>query len=112
MSYVDYEKQAEEYRREVKKCYYRSRKYAKVAAKEYQRAATFRETARTYTQLPILEYNTDTAASWERSATSITSLADSYLRLAFQYHNDAGFYSGLAHGYDELAARCRKRLGV
>jgi hypothetical protein len=103
---VDYVRQAEEYRREVGRCYYRARRDARRAAKEYKRAAYFRTHANWLTLRPDLwDLDGTGPASYEMWAESTESYADTLLQCSFRYTRDAHFYSDLARDYDALEAR-------
>ena len=110
MSYVDYEAQAADYRRDVSRDYYRARKYAKNAAREYKQAAFFLRHARWLTERPDLCDAECNAANFESYARTTLRLADTLLNSSFGYTERARFHAGLARQYDDLAARSRARL--
>lgn len=105
MSYVSYADQADEYRREAGRCYYRARRDAQRSEKEYKSAAYYRRHAAWLTTRPDLWDEDNDPASYEGLARSLTGYADTLLSGSFRETDSARLYTDLARRYDALAER-------
>ena len=112
MTYVDYAERASECRKMVKQCYYRSRKAAKDAAREYDYARQYARNAEFFAHFRPT-YDTDghpTAATFESLVRTTLSLADTFLNSSFASFERAREYAQLARDYDALEAQRNARL--
>ena len=111
MSYVNYEREADNHRKQSARSYYDSRKYARKAADEYRHAIQQKRNAEFFAHFRPHDID-NPAAKCEEYLRTIIRLADTYLDSSFHATERARFYAQLARDYDELAERSRERLGV
>ena len=102
---TDLKASAENYRREAKRDYSRSRADAKRAAYWYQAARGTETTACWLSRRPDMWEGNFTPATVEERARCWRRVADIFLRSSFNAFDSAHFHNDLARSYDKMSAR-------